>query len=90
MSMRTIRRSFIRGYRQQSKATPELGARVLRLILGVCLAVDFAAGHPLWPTVAIIGAIAAMFWRGAREIRRAADANHPSPDSGATSPEEPL
>ena len=89
MSMRSIRRSFLRAARRQIR-TAELGSPILRLILGLALALDLLAGHPLWPTVAIIGAIAAMFWRGAREIRRAADANHPSPDSGATSPEEPL
>ena len=71
MSMRIIRRSFIRGYRQQSKATPELGARVLRLILGVCLGIDFAAGHPLWPTVAIIGAVVVLFFFSLRAMRRA-------------------
>ena len=70
MSMRTIRRSFIRGYRQQSKVTPELGARVLRLILGVCLGIDFAAGHPLWPTVVIIGAVVALFFFSLRAMRR--------------------
>ena len=70
MSMRTIRRSFIRGYRQQSKVTPELGARVLRLILGVCLGIDLAAGHPLWPTVVIIGAVAAVFFFSLRAMRR--------------------
>ena len=72
MSMRAIRRSFIRGYRQQSQVTPELGARVLRLILAVCLGIDFAAGHPLWLTVAIIAAIVAAFWRAAQAIRREA------------------
>ena len=70
MSMRTIRRSFIRGYRQQSKVTPELGARVLRLILGVCLGIDFAVGHPLWPTVGIIGAVGAVFFFSLRAMRR--------------------
>ena len=72
MSMRAIRRSFIRGYRQQSKVTPELGARVLRLILAVCLGFDFAAGHPLWPTGALLAAITAVFVRGAKQIRREA------------------
>ena len=72
MSMRAIRRSFIRGYRQQSQVTPELGARVLRLILAVCLGIDFAAGHPLWPTVVLIGVISVVFVFGAREIRREA------------------
>jgi hypothetical protein len=77
MSMRTIRRSFIRGYRQQSQVTPELGARVLRLILAVCLGIDFAAGHPLWLTLGLIATITAVFVRGAREIRR--EAAEPSP-----------
>ena len=72
MSMRAIRRSFIRGYRQQSKVTPELGARVLRLILAVCLGFDFAAGHPLWLTLGLIATITAVLVRGAREIRREA------------------
>jgi hypothetical protein len=70
MSMRAIRRSFIRGYRQQSKVTPELGARVLRLILAVCLGIDFAAGHPLWPTVVLIGAVIALFAFSVRAMRR--------------------
>ena len=70
MSMRTIRRSFIRGYRQQSQVTPELGARVLRLILAVCLGIDFAAGHPLWPTVVLIGAVIALFAFSVRAMRR--------------------
>ena len=70
MSMRTIRRSFIRGYRQQSQVTPELGARVLRLILAVCLGIDFAAGHPLWPTVVLIGAVIAFFAFSVRAMRR--------------------
>ena len=82
MSMRAIRRSFIRGYRQQSKATPELGARVLRFILAVCLGIDFAAGHPLWPTVVLVVLIAAVFTHGAREIRREAA----EPSSGAEVP----
>lgn len=72
MSMRTIRRSFVRGYRQQSKVTPELGARILRLILAVCLGIDFAAGHPLWPTVVIGAVIAVVFIYGALELRREA------------------
>ncbi len=83
MSMRTIRRSFIRGYRQQSQVTPELGARVLRLIFAVCLGFDFAAGHPLWPTVVLIGVIGAVFAYGALEIRRAA-----KPSPGAEGPGE--
>ena len=70
MSMRAIRRSFIRGYRQQSKVTPELGARVLRLILAVCLGIDFAVGHPLWPTVVLIGAVIALFAFSVRAMRR--------------------
>jgi hypothetical protein len=40
----------------------------------------------LWLTVGIIGAIAAVFWSGVREIRR--DEQSP-PSDGATSPEEP-
>ena len=79
MTMTSIRRSFIRGYRQQSQATPELGARVLRLILAVCLGIDFAAGHPLWPTVVLIGVVVVVFSYGALEIRRAAA--EPSPGS---------
>ena len=77
MTMTSIRRSFIRGYRQQSQVTPELGARVLRLILAVCLGFDFAAGHPLWPTVVLGTVIAAVFAYGALEMRRAAA--EPSP-----------
>lgn len=75
MSMSSIRRSFVRGYRQQSKVTPELGARVLRLILGVCLGIDFAAGHPLWPTVVIIGAVVALFVFSLRAMRRTPPSN---------------
>ena len=88
MSMRTIRRSFIRGYRQQSQVTPELGARVLRLILAVCLGIDFVSGHPLWPTVGLVVAITAVFVRGAQEIRRSSAPPSPQPDSGATRPED--
>ncbi len=77
MTMTSIRRSFIRGYRLQSQVTPELGARVLRLILAVCLGFDFAAGHPLWPTVVLGTVIAAVFAYGALEMRRAAA--EPSP-----------
>ena len=84
MSMRTIRRSFIRAYRQQSQATPELGARVLRLILAICLGFDFAAGHPLWPTVALIGVVVVVFAYGAHEIRRVAA----EPSHGAEGPAE--
>jgi hypothetical protein len=94
MSMSSIRRSFLRAAQRQVR-TAQLGHPILRLILGLAFALDIAAGHPLWLTVAVVGAIAAMFWRGARKIRRAAaapapsaDANPPSPDSGATSPEE--
>ena len=79
MSMRTIRRSFIRGYRQQSKGTPELGARVLRLILAVCLGIDFAAGHPLWPTVVLIGAVVALLVFSLRAMRRTPPLR-PTPD----------
>ncbi len=82
MSMRTIRRSFVRGYRQQSKVTPELGARILRLILAVCLGIDFAAGHPLWPTVVIIGAVVALFVFSLRVMRRAPP-SHSAPDEEA-------
>ena len=86
MSMRAIRRSFIRGYRQQSQVTPELGARVLRLILAICLGLDFAAGHPLWPTVVLGTVIAAVFAYGAQEIRCSSAPPPPQPDSGATRP----
>jgi hypothetical protein len=48
----------------------ELGHPILRLILGFALALDLAAGHPLWLTVGIVAAIVAVFWRGARELRR--------------------
>ena len=77
--MRTIRRSFIRGYRQQSKGTPELGAQVLRLILAVCLGIDFAAGHPLWPTVVLIGAVVAVLVFSLPAMRRSPP-SHPTPD----------
>ena len=83
MSMRTIRRSFIRGYRQQSKVTPELGARVLRLILGLALALDVMAGHPLWATLAIVAAIVAVFWRAARELRRVMAESSPGAEGPA-------
>ena len=79
MSMRTIRRSFIRGYQQQSNVTPELGARVLRLILAVCLGIDFAAGHPLWPTVVMIGAVVALLVFSLRVMRRN-PSSHQAPD----------
>ena len=79
MSMRTIRRSFVRGYRQQSKVTPELGARILRLILAVCLGIDFAAGHPLWPTVVMIGAVVALLVFSLRVMRRT-PSSHQAPD----------
>ena len=71
MSMHAIRRSFLRSARRQVR-TAELGHPILRLIMGLALALDLAAGHPLWATLAIVGAIAAVFWRGAREIRREA------------------
>ena len=71
MSMHSIRRSFLRAARRQVR-TAELGNPILRLLLGLALALDIAAGHPLWLTVAIIAAIVAAFWRGAREIRREA------------------
>ena len=83
MSMRAIRRSFIRGYRQQSKVTPELGARVLRLILAVCFGIDFAAGHPLWPTVVLIGVVVVVFAYGAHEMRRAAAVSSPGTEGPA-------
>ncbi len=89
MSMSSIRRSFLRAARRQVR-TAELGNPILRLLLGLALALDIAAGHPLWLTVAIIAAIVAVFWRGALAIRREATGNHPSPDCGATSPEESL
>ena len=79
MTMTSIRRSFIRGYRLQSQVTPELGARVLRLILAVCLGFDFAAGHPLWPTVVLIGAVVALFAFSLRAMRRTPP-SHPTPD----------
>jgi hypothetical protein len=80
MTMHAIRRSFLRAARRQAR-TAELGHPILRLILGGALALDFMAGHPLWPTVAIVVAIAAVFVRGAREIRRAA-----TPSPGAEGP----
>ena len=79
MSMRAIRRSFIRGYRQQSKVTPELGARVLRLILAVCFGIDLAADHPLWPTVVLVGAVVALLVFSLRAMRRTPP-SHPTPD----------
>ena len=81
MSMQTIRRSFLRTARRQVR-TAELGNPILRLLLGLALALDFLAGHPLWPTVAIIAAITAVFWRAAQAIRR--EAAEPSP--GAEGP----
>ncbi len=71
MSMHSIRRSFLRAARRQVR-TAELGNPILRLLLGLALALDFLAGHPLWLTVAIIAAIVAAFWRGALAIRREA------------------
>ena len=79
MSMRAIRCSFIRGYRQQSKVTPELGARVLRLILAVCLGIDFAVGHPLWPTVVLISAVVALLVFSVRAMQRTPPL-HPTAD----------
>ena len=89
MSMSSIRRSFLRAAQRQVR-TAELGYPILRLILGLALALDLAAGHPLWPTVAIVAAVVAVFWRGAREIRRAAADPSPRSDSGAMGPEESL
>ena len=71
MSMSSIRRSFLRAARRQVR-TAELGNPILRLLLGLALALDIAAGHPLWLTVAIIAAIVAAFWRAAQAIRREA------------------
>ena len=69
MSMRSIRRSFLRAAQRQAR-TAELGHPILRLILGLALALDWYIGQPLWPTLAIVVAIAAAFWRGAQAIRR--------------------
>ena len=88
MSMHAIRRSFLRAAQRQVR-TAELGHPILRLILGLALALDILAGHPLWATVAIIAAITAVFIRGARDIRREAAASSPQSD-GAQSPEEIL
>ena len=71
MSMRSIRQSFYRAAKRQVR-TAELGNPILRLLLGLALALDIAAGHPLWLTVAIIAAIVAAFWRAAQAIRREA------------------
>ena len=93
MSMHAIRRSFLRSARRQVR-TAELGHPILRLIMGLALALDLAAGHPLRPTVVLVAAIAAVFWRGAQEIRREVPApspvgNEQSPQSdGTPSPEE--
>ena len=76
MSMSSIRRSFLRAAQRQVR-TAELGYPILRVLLGLALALDLGAGHPLWATLAIVLAIAAVFWRGAREIRR--EAADPSP-----------
>ena len=81
MSMHSIRRSFLRAARRQVR-TAELGHPILRLVLGLALALDLLAGHPLWLTVGIIVLITAVFWRGARAIRR--EAVEPSP--GAAGP----
>ena len=69
MSMHSIRRSFLRAARRQVR-TAELGNPILRLLLGLALALDIVAGHPLWATLAIVAAIVAVFWRAARELRR--------------------
>lgn len=71
MSMHSIRQSFYRAAQRQVRVA-ELGHPILRLLLGFALALDLAAGHPLWATLAIVVVIAAVFWRGAREIRREA------------------
>ena len=81
MAMSSIRRSFFRAAQRQVR-TAELGNPILRLLLGLAIALDFLAGHPLWPTVAIIAAITAVFWRAAQAIRR--EAAEPSP--GAEGP----
>jgi len=70
MSMRTIRRSFLRATQRQVH-TAELGQPILRLILAVCLGIDFAVGHPLWPTVVLIGAVVTVLVFSARALRRA-------------------
>ena len=87
--MSSIRRSFFRAAKRQVR-TAELGNPILRLLLGLALALDVMAGHPLWATLALVATIATVFWRGALAIRREATGNHPSPDCGATSPEESL
>ncbi len=76
MSMTSIRRSFFRAAKRQVR-TAEFGNPILRLILGLALALDLAAGHPLWLTVGVVAAITAVFWRGAKAIRR--EAADPSP-----------
>ena len=65
MTMSSIRQSFLRAAQRQVRVA-ELGHPILRLILGFALALDLAAGHPLWLTVGIVAAIVAVFWRGAR------------------------
>ena len=87
MSMKSIRRSFFRAARRQVH-TAELGHPILRLILGLALALDLLAGHPLWMTVGLVVAITAVFVRGAQEIRRSSAPPSPQPDSGATRPED--
>ncbi len=87
MSMRSIRRSFLRAARRQVR-TAELGHPILRLIMGLALALDLLAGHPLWMTVGLVVAITAVFVRGAQEIRRSSAPPSPQPDSGATRPED--
>ena len=69
MSIHSIRHSFLRAARRQIH-TAELGHPILRLILGLALALDWYIGHPLWPTLAIIAAVTAVFVRGTRELRR--------------------
>ena len=71
MSMRSIRYSFLHAARRQVR-TAELGHPILRLILGLALALDVMAGHPLWVTLALVATIATVFWRGALAIRREA------------------
>ena len=87
MSMRSIRRSFLRAARRQVR-TAELGHPILRLIMGLALALDLLAGHPLWMTVGLVVSITAVFVRGAQEIRRSSAPPSPQPDSGATRPED--
>ena len=81
MSMRSIRHSFLHAARRQVR-TAELGHPILRLILGLALALDVMAGHPLWVTLALVATIATVFWRGARQVRREASPPPASEDPG--------